>query len=365
MPAPDATFIRQTSQTSIQVGLEPAHNVLHSMMLLNKVHELSGYSQWVVDTAVSLTPQQASNNVLVLEGLHYAVHPYQSWSSFPAYLDHLAMQDPVILRDNILNVYVKLPSQAGQDSIKVNQPTDIIATLGTYLDYLQSRFTADCVDAQIETQAYALLKDPPAMQQFIVTHLRELWLDYFADEWSRAKPMLQEAVTAFSQLGLAQLMPLEAARKVIGQEVPDRWREIIAEHNYERVVFVPSAHLGPYLGTLRDFHNLYLLFGARLPEGTATQSPDLNRSELLMRLGALSDDTRLQILQLIGAAGQLCSKEIMTQLNLSQSATSRHLTQLTASGYLDEQWRDGTKCYSLNKIRIKSTLSAVEQFLLD
>lgn len=365
MPAPDATFIRKSAQTSIQVGLEPAHNVLHSMMLLNKVHELSGYSQWVVDTAVSLTPQQASNNILVLEGLHYAVHPYQSWSSFPAYLDNLALQDPVTLRDNILNIYVKLPSQTGQESITINQPTDIIATLGTYLDYLQSRFTPDCVDPQIETQAYALLKDPPAMQQFIVTHLREMWVDYFADEWQRSTPMLQQAVTAFSQLGLAQLAPLEAARKVIGQEVPERWRQIIAEHDYERVVFVPSVHLGPYLGTLRDFHNLYLLFGARLPEGTTTQSPDLSRSEVLMRLGALSDDTRLQILRLIGEAGQLCSKEIMIQLAISQSATSRHLTQLTASGYLDEKWRDGTKCYSLNQERIKSTLSAVKQFLLD
>lgn len=365
MPAPDATFIGKASRTNIEVGLEPAHNVLHSMMLLNNVQDLSGYSQWIVDTAVSLTPQQANKNVLVLEGLHFAVHPWQSWASFPAYLDHLAMQEPTALRDMILNVYVKLPNQTGNNTIKVNQPTDIIATLGTYLDYLQSRFREDCVDVQIETQAYALLKDPPAMQQLIVSHLREMWLDYFAAEWDRVHPMLKEAVHAFRQLDLQRLPIVDAVQKVIDQDVPEAWREIIQEHDYDRVVFVPSAHLGPYLGTLRDFHNLYLFFGARLPEGTTTQSPDLNRSEILMRLSALADDNRLQIVQLVNQAGELCSKDIMTQLNLSQSATSRHLKQLTASGYLEEKWREGAKCYSLSQKRIKSTLGAIEQFLLD
>ena len=364
MPAPDTTLIRKTSQTNIQVALEPAHNVLHSMILLNKVHELSGYSQWIVDTAVSLTSQQASNNILVLEGLHYAVLPWQSWPNFPAYLDHLAMQEPTALRDAILNVYVKMPNQTGNETIKVTHPTDIIATLGTYLDYLQSRFREDCVNVQIETQAFALLKDPPAMQQLIVTHLREMWLDYFAAEWDRVTPMLKEAVTAFRQLELQRLAPLEATQKVIGQDVPEELRDLFGQYDYDRIVFAPSAHVGPYLGTLRDFHNLYLLFGARLPEGTTTHSPDLNRSEIFTHLSALADDTRLQIVQLVSQAGELCSKDIMTQLNLSQSATSRHLKQLTASGYLDEKWREGAKCYSLSQKRIKSTLSAIEQFLL-
>jgi hypothetical protein len=35
------------------------------MMILNKVNHLSGYSQWIMETAVALTPPQTHNNLLV------------------------------------------------------------------------------------------------------------------------------------------------------------------------------------------------------------------------------------------------------------------------------------------------------------
>ena len=93
-------------------------------------------------------------------------------------------------------------------------------------------------------------------------------------------------------------------------------------------------------------------------------SPDLSRSELLVRLNALADDTRLRILQAIHEAGELCSQEIMVRLNLSQSAASRHLKQLSATGYLSERRREGAKCYSLEPDRIEDVLTAVSSYLL-
>ena len=364
MPAPDSIFIRTAQKTSIQVALEPAHNVLYSMTILNKVKVMSGYNQWIVDTAVSLTPQQAHNNLLVLEGLHYAVNPEQSWPSFPAYLDHLAVQDPTILRDAILDAYINLPCRTEPDPYPLSQPADMLATLGTFLDYLQSRFVGDHINIPIETEAYGLLKDPPAMQEVIVNYLREMWIEYFADEWKRVTPMLQASAQAFQQLDLQSMSPLDAARQVTGQEIPHWWQKVFKKGDLAKVVFIPSAHLGPYFGTFKSDQVVYLLFGARSPEGVTVQSPDLSRSEVLVRLSALSDDTRLQILHLISQEGELCSKDLMMRLGLSQSATSRHLKQLTATGILDEQWRDGAKCYSLSGERIKQTLSAVEQFLL-
>jgi len=127
---------------------------------------------------------------------------------------------------------------------------------------------------------------------------------------------------------------------------------------------VPSAHLGPYLGMFKLNGILWLLFGARAPEGTNISSPDLSRSELLVRLNALADDTRLRILQAIHEAGELCSQELMTQLDLSQSAASRHLKQLSATGYLTERRREGAKCYSLDPGRIEDVLTAMSSYLL-
>jgi len=54
----------------------------------------------------------------------------------------------------------------------------------------------------------------------------------------------------------------------------------------------------------------------------------------------------------------------MTRLELSQSAVSRHLKQLSATGYLNERRCDGAKCYTLDPKRIEDTLHAISLFLL-
>ena len=109
---------------------------------------------------------------------------------------------------------------------------------------------------------------------------------------------------------------------------------------------------------------MWLFFGARQPQGIPGFSPDLSRSELLVRLNALADDTRLRILALFKEEEELCSPEIIERLALSQSAASRHLKQLSATGYLVERRREGAKCYCLNTDRIEDTLHALSQFML-
>jgi DNA-binding transcriptional ArsR family regulator len=53
----------------------------------------------------------------------------------------------------------------------------------------------------------------------------------------------------------------------------------------------------------------------------------------------------------------------MLRLDLSQSAVSRHLRQISAAGYITERWHDGSKCYRLNRERINDTLQALKRFL--
>ena len=112
------------------------------------------------------------------------------------------------------------------------------------------------------------------------------------------------------------------------------------------------------------YRNVYgILFGARLPEGTEYYAPDLSRAEILVRLGALADDTRLRILRLISEEGEQRSKDIMQELELSQSAASRHLKQLSATGYLTERRCEGAKCYDINDERVDNTLRALSAYL--
>jgi DNA-binding transcriptional ArsR family regulator len=353
----------------IIVALEPAQNAVHSLLLLTRVEQLSGLGDWVVRTANALTSQERKEHNLVLLGFHHAILPEQSWPSFPAYVDHLAALDPKALRDKMLAVYASFPllvDGESQGCYAEPQPIDLEAILkdaDSYLDFLRARFEAAKIDEEIEARAYSYVVDPPAMQALIVSHLRGMWEQHLAPEWARVEPMLRDAVNAFRRVDFGDMSRLEAAQLITGQELKEeKWQR--AFEQVDRIVFAPSAHVGPYLGRFWAADVLWVLFGARVPEGGQFHAPDLNRTEIVVRLGALADDSRLRILKLISERGEQSSPEIQATLGLSQPVASRQLKQLSAAGYLYERRCNGAKCYTLNHERIRDTLDAVSLFLL-
>jgi ArsR family transcriptional regulator len=185
-----------------------------------------------------------------------------------------------------------------------------------------------------------------------------------AREWERVKPMLQTSVQAFQLIEFNKMTKLEAARWITGQALEEKdWEGTLA--SAEQVIFVPNAHVGPYLGTFKSGKILWLLFGARLPKGAQIEAPELSVNEILVRLSALNDEQRLRILKYISERGELRSNDIIQNLGLSQSAASRHLKQLSATGYLSERRCDGAKCYALIPERIEDSLQAIRAFLLE
>jgi DNA-binding transcriptional ArsR family regulator len=362
MPPLESDFILGPQKSNISVALEPMPNALNSLVMLNSVDELSGLGDWVVRTAASLSPERRHTNRLVFEGMFYAVQPDRRWPSFPAYINGLAALPAETLRERLL-VGSSMPHG---DKAPAKQPAEsaelsaALESADAYLAFLHRYFPAGAINEAIETEVYHLILEPPRMQALIVEHMREMWR-LLAPEWERAKPMLQEAVSAFQNYDFSKQSPFDAAQQICGHDLQPWWEKFFSEAR--QMLFVPSAHNGPYLSKVISDRYLWIFFGARLPDGARLGSSALNRSELLVRLGALTDDTRLQILALLSQNEELCAQDIMNQLDLSQSAASRHLRQLSAIGYLTERWRAGEKCYTLNRERIGDTFRALEQFL--
>ena len=201
------------------------------------------------------------------------------------------------------------------------------------------------------------------MKELIVSHLRYMWTTYLEPEWARVEPTLQDAVTAFRQIELDQMSRFEAAELITGRKLErEKWENWLDAA--DRVVFVPTPHVGPYLGKFQVGSACGVLFGARLPTGIDFNAPDLSRAEILVRLNALADDSRLRILRLVSEEGELRSQEIIEGLDFSQSAASRHLKQLTATGFLRERRCQGAKCYQLDSERVEDTLAAIRNFLV-
>ncbi|HSD83730.1 MAG TPA: winged helix-turn-helix domain-containing protein [Anaerolineae bacterium] len=348
-------------ESNISFSVEPAFNALHSLMLVTKVDQLSGLDEWVTQTAAALPPDRAHMNQVVLIGVHYAIVPTRSWSSFPLYLDDLARQDPVVLRDRVFDAYFGIGKEKGGSTAGLMKPTvsELLADQALYFSFLRERFGS--FNEEIEAEAHDLLNDPTRLKETVVAHLRYMWTHVMSPEWERVLPLLQTCVEAYRQIDFRGRSISEAIQQVVEQQ-PDDWCQKVAGEA-DRVVFVPSAHIGPYQGRYMVNRTLYLLFGARQPRGAVNLSPELSRSELVVRVTALADDTRLRILHFIAHNGEQRSPDIIRQLNLSQSATSRHLQQLSATGYLTERWREGSKWYSLNADRIDDTFRALSRFL--
>jgi DNA-binding transcriptional ArsR family regulator len=361
MPSPDAIVLPEV--TTVEIRMDPVQTIMNSMVLLVRSEELSGLNPWIYETAAAMTDDQKKMHDLVMIGLHYVVLPTRYWKDFPSFLRHLEESDPNALRDHLLDFYLEFESCEDVESNIEATKESLLEDEKFFLEYLETKFGSKFVFPEIESKAFELLNAPEKMKQTIIGHLRFMWDEYYQDEWNRIKPMLEDAVIAFEEIDFSAMDRDETAKYIIGREVE---QEFWARTNQDahQLVFVPSAHNGPYLGQFQYKNAQGVIFGARLPKDTEVYAPDLSRNEITVRLSALADDIRLHILKLIAEEGELRSQELMARLDLSQSAASRHLKQLSATGYLIERRCSGAKCYTLNEERIQDTLKAVAAFLL-
>ena len=360
MPTPLESFIETPVKPRIQVALAPAQNAIHSLLLLTEAERLSGLAGWVINTANKLSPDEMKKHYWVMVGFYNAIMPKKLWDSFPAYLDHLAAMDPEVLRNKLLQCYSEMATKSGVSEIMDAKAA--MTSEDNYIVFLKQRYDDAFINEELERWAYDYIIDPPAMHELIVTHLQTYWDKYLKEEWERMLPTLQKAVEAFRNVDLNQMDNYEAAKFVLGQSVADKQLETKCK-KAEGLIFVPSLHVGPYFGKFSLDNYQGFIFRAGLPDTVSKYVPELSLSDIYVRLNALADETRLQILKYISNEGEACSTEIIDALDLSQSAASRHLTQLTAIGYLTSRRIESAKCYRLDKDRIGNTCDTIKSYL--
>lgn len=340
------------------VDLASVHNVLHSLALLNEGESMPLCGQWVQQTIPALSPDQQQRNQLVFEGLREVFVRDQEYSDFPTYLAWLVTQNPFVLRDVALG-WLCHSFDGNTSSI---QPKFLLTSRDSYITcVMQVRGVTD-VDSAVMAEAHALLNDPPAMHDLIVGHLTEMWEHTIASEWSRVAQgrgtSLPQAVRVFqSYLADKTLTAAEALRVFTGRPVPDTPLPVV---DVTRVVLVPSPHVGRQMTTWVVDTTFYVFFAPPPQPESLLRSSSVGHGEMLTRLTALADETRLRILELVAQSNEISAQEIMARLDLTQSTVSRHLKQLRP--YLVEQRGEGaSKVYMFSPLQFDVTLSALEQ----
>ena len=362
---PFALELEKTQIETSLVMLEPALNAFGTMLLVSIQEDDPGIHEWVSKTRSAMSAEEQFRHKLVTIGFHYSVQPRVPGATFETYLAGLDSTPPSAFRQRLLDAYseICLTSEAQKDMGKPVDWDEILSSAANYVSFLKYRFGAEHVDDEMEARAYEYVVDPAALKQLITGHVRWFWKNHLQTEWNRVRPMLEESARAFNAMDVSNMSPLELVQFVTGKEFAEtKWGNEL--HNTKALIFIPNAHFGPYIRAAKIGDNFYIYFGARLPEGSEIHIPELDRAEIVSRLSALADDTRLNILQMIAEHGQMRSQEIMEVINLSQPSVSRYLTQLTATGYLQERRENGAKVYILNTDRIEKTLKAVHAFLL-
>lgn len=362
---PFALELEKTQIETSLVMLEPALNAFGTMLLVSAQEDDPGIHEWVSKTRAAMSPEEQFRHKLVTIGFHYSVQPRVPGATFEAYLAGLDSTSPSAFRQRLLDAYsgICMTSECQKDIGKPVDWDEVLSSAANYVSFLKYRFGEDHVDDEMEARAYAYVIDPAALKQLITGHIRWFWKNHLQAEWNRVRPMLEETARAFNQIDVSNMSRLELIQYVTGKEYTEsKWGNEFK--NAKALVFIPNAHFGPYIRAAKVQDNFYIYFGAHLPEGSEVHIPELDRAEIVSRLSALADDTRLNILQMIAEHGQMRSQEIMEAINLSQPSVSRYLTQLTATGYLQERRENGAKIYILNQDRIEKTLKAVHAFLI-
>jgi DNA-binding transcriptional ArsR family regulator len=308
----------------VSIAAEPLYNALNSMALLGQVERLPALDVWVVRTAAGLSTEQLHANRLIFGVLIGALLPDRDWPDFPSYLADLAAQAPAALRDRALQ--------------QLEQSEEAPA------------------DDPLLAEARALLNDPAALHDLVIGHLHMVWDGGLADEWRHVQPFIQRIP------GVVQHKPTADAATILGN-----LRTFIAgpagdAAGVEQIICVPSPHVGRYVIQLRQQNVLRLFFHGQSNFAVVMRTTPVGRAELLTRLTALADDTRLRILELFANQNELSAQEIMARLDLSQPSVSRHLKQL-APFLVERRGEGASKFYRLGSTQVGLTFHTLEQLL--
>lgn len=317
------------NQTVI-IAVDEVHNTLNSMALLSAINSMPALPHFIQRAAASLSPAQRRTNQLLFEALNGALDMPNMPADFLAYLDALQAQEPKYMA-------VRAARQLGQPRLLDSMPPA----------------------AALIREAHALVEQPTELQRMIVEHLCALWDSTFAAEWQRAERELQNQVRVLTQgmpqnEGATPDLVLRGLQALVAREAMPL--------GVERMVFVPTPHVGRYVtrslhdGTLRLFFHATRFFGALF------RTTPVSMPELLGRINQLNDETRLNILKMFATRDKLTAQEVMDELGLTQSTTSRALNQLSVFVQAGRSG-DSKKTYTLMPAQIDFTLDAVKQLL--
>ncbi len=355
-------FIVAPSEIRVDFKVNPVNVLINSLMLIHFYEDDDGMNHWIGETAQSLPPDH-KQKLKLLAAVIDAVEAVEHDVDFPTFINLMATADINKVQANTVKWLQEYGEATPDEALKLSEIEFVAAIRRIYEE--KEKEKAHIFEADIWREAYRLVMQPEQLRKFIAEFLQEMWDVYLAKEWKRTQALMEESAQAFGKKSYSGKNIFDIIETITGRDL--RSNETLEEYipSIRRMTFIPSPHLGPYITwrSNKETGSCVMLFGARLPKDANMVSSALNRSELLVRLNALADETRLRMLEMLMEREEICAQEFIDTLELSQSSASRHLRQLAASGFLTVRRKDVAKCYALNLERIDDTMKALGRLI--
>ncbi len=181
--------------------------------------------------------------------------------------------------------------------------------------------------------------------------------DYFScaralqgDEFDKAVKYIESIFTDEKQRfekALAKDLPLEVSQQIMGKTFYNRGP-------YNKFIFMPSV-FSPYKA-IRFFYDYQILI-------YSTVKNEFTNSDAINKLKAISDESRLKILELLKKDGPTIGKDLAKNLNIANSTLSHHIEQLSAAGFLNEERVKNSKYYSINSNSLDGLVEYLSELL--
>ncbi len=335
-----------SGDAAIEVVVRPLPAQLLSLALLTESTPELRLEPWVAAAGARLTPEQRARNRLVFGALSGVLDDDTQAADLPAFIAALAQAEPAAL---LLRA-------------------------------------AESARGSADADASQYLSDGAALRHLLIAHLRELWESVLAPEWRKHEMLLRNRShalnRALSQTGdeatenaRAQwdaTMPDEVvayaararARRIrsnllLRSRAPDWAATHLARARSVRLSLSP--HVAFALTSIDDGATAHVF--AQFDNNLMRVAP-VRPAEVLARMSALADETRLRLLELLAAKGELRGQEIIAELGASQPVVSRSLKLLVGVGLVDERRAgDTNKWYRLRTDGSDAAFVALDQLL--
>ena len=347
---------RNNTEPAIRISPETVHNILCSICNIDQ--EVENLSPWVDHTRsiISLEDRRLCGQCCEAA----AFIPPHWTKGFDAWLEYFRSIDPAAIQNTMLdklisNARLNLPGQSIPDRSLLTEDRAVFGELTRRLYEAMQ----ECAPEDATDRDFANLRNPGEWRDRIAGFIARIWKDSLKEEWSRVQPMVDDSVKAFRETPVPGTSLEEKLCYLTGRDqIPEIWMNLL--NKMDEIFWVPSPHIGPYMILFHQTETqAWFISRARLPKGSSVRSVLLDKADLLIRLSALSDPIRLEIVHMAASQGVITTQTIMDGLGLTQSSTSRHLAQLAATGILHVDSGEKTKRYSLNLPRYEEIIQSL------